>query len=123
MNWLIAQRNPLEAPSCFGSWIPKGETASQRKTRSREATRIAWCYGDLGAGMGLLQGALGAGDSAMAEEALSICRTAATRPMAHAGAVDASLCHGHAGNAHVFHRPTLPGHRRRDLPGGMPVLP
>ena len=104
LAWTLDQRHPEEAPSCFGYWIPRGETSAQRRERLLTPSRIAWCYGDLGAGVGLLQATLGTADPALGAAALRICRKAAARPVEASGVVDAGLCHGAAGNVHLFHR-------------------
>ena len=67
-------------------------------------TRTAWCYGDPGIAVGLLAAARGLGNPAWAERALAIARRAAARPDEDSGVVDAGLCHGAAGLAHVFNR-------------------
>ena len=104
LRWLQRQRNPEDSPSCFGPWVPVNETEEQRSQRHLEPHRVAWCYGDLGIGVGFLEGALGARHQTCSVEALAICRKAAARCLDQSGAVDASLCHGSAGNAHLFHR-------------------
>ena len=102
--WLLAQRHPPGSPSSFGYWRAEGETGDQARDRLRQPSRVAWCYGDLGAGLGLLQGALGNQGGQTERIALAVCRHAAARPLASSGVVDAGLCHGSAGNAHLCHR-------------------
>jgi hypothetical protein len=66
--------------------------------------RSAWCYGDPGVAAALLLAARDVGESAWAEVAIGLALRAATRPPEHAGVVDAGLCHGSAGLAHLFNR-------------------
>jgi len=76
----------------FQAWLPDRSPAG----------RIAWCYGDLGIAAVLL----GLPEPAWRAEGLALARACATRiadPMLR----DASLCHGTAGAAHVFHRMAL----------------
>ena len=54
--------------------------------------------------MALLAAARRAGEAGWEREALAIARAAAERPEETAGVVDAGLCHGAAGVAHLFHR-------------------
>jgi hypothetical protein len=67
-------------------------------------TRAAWCYGDPGAATGWwLAGDL-VGASGWCAEATETMLGVAARPAEECGAVDACLCHGSAGLAHVLHR-------------------
>jgi hypothetical protein len=66
--------------------------------------RTAWCYGDLGVAVCLLSAARALGDDRLAAISLEIARESAQRPFEDTGVVDASLCHGSAGVAHLFHR-------------------
>jgi hypothetical protein len=102
--WLLAQRNPEPARAGLGCWVAQDEDEGQRGARRREPLRVAWCYGDLGAGVALLRGACALDDAATAAAALELCRRAARCPVPEAGMADACLCHGAAGNAHLFHR-------------------
>jgi hypothetical protein len=70
----------------------------------RCATRAAWCYGDPGVAIALLSAARDAGEPAWERHALALARLAANRPAEQCGVEDASLCHGTAGLAHIYHR-------------------
>jgi hypothetical protein len=74
------------------------------RLEAREASRVAWCYGDLGISLALLGAARRAGRPEWEGEALDIARRVAGRSPEHAGVADAALCHGTAGNAHLFNR-------------------
>jgi len=100
-------RSP-EAGSYLPAWIPLG--GSPRTPREE---RIAWCYGDLGASLALRPlGVLGAlcaldhpgGRPPWADLPLAMARLAAARAPQASGVRDAGLCHGAAGNAHLFNR-------------------
>ena len=94
--WLLEQRS--QAGGCFPSFLPAGSPGSP------QPSRVAWCYGDLGVSIGLMQAARHAGERGWEREAVEIAKVAAARPLAEAGAQDAGLCHGAAGNAHLFNR-------------------
>jgi hypothetical protein len=99
MRWFLAQRYPPEAGGGFGSWIPADGTAAASR-----GERLAWCYGDLGVLAVLTQVATRSGVSewvTVSREQLDSClaRTASTE-----GILDAPLCHGAMGNAHIFSR-------------------
>lgn len=96
--WLVAQKHPEGSGSCFGT------TVSPNRAYEPGPSRIAWCYGDLGLCVALLWAARSLGRSDWEAEALSIARLAAKRDTAEAGVRDAGLCHGAAGNAHLFNR-------------------
>ena len=66
--------------------------------------RSAWCYGDPGVAAALLLAARDAGEPAWAAAATGLAVRAAARPPGQTGVVDAGLCHGSAGLAHLFNR-------------------
>ena len=70
----------------------------------QRATRLAWCYGDLGVASALLVAARGARDASLEAFTTRLALGAAARSRESSGVVDAGLCHGAAGNAHLFHR-------------------
>jgi class I lanthipeptide synthase len=94
--WLLAQKLPPQAGSIFPYSVAPGAEPVH--------TRLAWCYGDLGIAVALLGAARAVGEPAWEREALAVARAAAARPMEESGVVDAGLCHGAAGNAHLFNR-------------------
>jgi hypothetical protein len=94
--WLLAQRLPADAPWRFPATVTPG--------RESRRSRLAWCYGDLGIAAVLLATARATGDASWEREALALARTAAGYRMEGSGVVDAGLCHGTAGLAHLFNR-------------------
>lgn len=97
--WLLAQRNPHGSPSCYATV----RSASNGK-EDPGPSRIAWCYGDLGLAVALLLAAREACRPDWELHALDIARLAAATPLAGAGVKDGGICHGAAGNAHLFNR-------------------
>lgn len=93
--WMLAQKQEGK-PWCFPNAIIEGRPA--------ERDRLAWCYGDPGIAGALFTAARHTGNAAMEAAALEVARTAAARPMEDSGIVDAGLCHGAAGLAHLFNR-------------------
>ncbi len=69
-----------------------------------EPARLAWCYGDPGVALALFAAARARTDSRLEAFALDVAHSGARRPLASSGVVDAGLCHGSAGLAHIFHR-------------------
>jgi lantibiotic biosynthesis protein len=67
-------------------------------------TRSAWCYGDPGVAVALLLAARDVGKPAWAAAATALAMGAANRPPDQTGVVDAGLCHGSAGLAHLLNR-------------------
>jgi len=68
-------------------------------------SRLAWCYGDLGIGMTLWR----AGNILKKEQIIDfaqnlLARTSSRRDLKENFVVDAGLCHGTAGIAHIFNR-------------------
>lgn len=97
--WLLAQRLPAEAGGCFPTAVSHGAQGPEPGP-----SRVAWCYGDLGLGTALLAAARAAGRPDWEIHALDILRAAARLPRERAGVRDGGLCHGAAGNAHLFNR-------------------
>jgi lantibiotic modifying enzyme len=96
-GWLLAQRNPIGAASCFGNF-------ARTVTGPPLWSRVAWCYGDLGLAAALYLAGAAVGERAWEEEAVEIARLSAKRAPERSGVCDAPLCHGAAGNAHIFNR-------------------
>lgn len=92
-NWLLSSRLPNgEFPGMVGPGEePKG-------------TRTAWCYGDPGVAISLLAAGQALGDDGIVKVAVDTAAGCIGRPPEVAGVVDAGLCHGSAGIAHVFNR-------------------
>ena len=68
------------------------------------ASRMAWCYGDPGVATVLLAAARFAREADWETEALRIAAAAAACPADADGIVDAGLCHGAVGLAHMYNR-------------------
>ncbi len=99
VSWLLSQE--VTAPGAEG--FPSTLSPDGRST-DRERTRVAWCYGDLGIATALLWAARSVQESNWEREAIRIATRAAERPLEKSGVVDAGLCHGAAGNGHLFNR-------------------
>ncbi len=94
--WLLNHRRGKKTGTRFSAWIAPG--------LPDEDCRSAWCYGDPGVAAALLVAARCAGEPAWEREALQIARRAAERPTIQSGVLDAGICHGAAGLAHLFNR-------------------
>ena len=93
--WLLAQKL-VNQNSVFPCWIAPG----LRPT----ASRVAWCYGDLGIAAALLLAAQCVHESSWEKEALALARNVTTRPPEQSGVKDCGFCHGAAGVGHLFNR-------------------
>lgn len=96
VRWLRAHLLMVDDTPYFPAWLAT-ETPPER-------TRLAWCYGDLGGAIALLFAARRVAQTDWEELALRILRRAAQCRGKAAGVKDAGLCHGAAGNAHLFNR-------------------
>jgi hypothetical protein len=95
VTWLLAAEPPRERAR-FPSWLVRGVP--------QEPTRLAWCYGDAGVAITLLAAARATANAAWEAEALTMARAMATRSFEDSGVLDAGICHGAAGVAHIFNR-------------------
>lgn len=83
--------------SHFPSWVQEGQPLSH--------SRLAWCYGDLGIGISLWQAARIMGNKELEQRAVEVLKHSAGRKDLKENAViDAGLCHGAAGIAHIYNR-------------------
>jgi lantibiotic biosynthesis protein len=94
--WVRSQKLRANLLSILPAWVAPG--------RPPAPCRVAWCYGDLGAAAALLHAARRAGRGDWEAEALAMGHQAASCAFRRSGVVDACLCHGAAGNGHLFHR-------------------
>ena len=97
VTWLLGAKLPPGSDAVFPYEVsPGGEDG--------RATRLAWCHGDPGIAAALLGAARRVGEPAWEREAVELARSAASRSAAETTVIDASLCHGSAGLAHLFNR-------------------
>jgi lantibiotic modifying enzyme len=96
VDWVLAQRIPGASGLSFPSSVVDGRPPSP--------SRLAWCYGDLGVAAAVHLIGRSQRNSAWISEALSIAYRAAEVPVSTAGVIDAGLCHGASGVAHLFNR-------------------
>ncbi|MCX4247768.1 lanthionine synthetase LanC family protein [Paraliomyxa miuraensis] len=66
--------------------------------------RVAWCYGDLGVGAALCVAGHCVGEPRWIARGAALAERAFARAEDDDGVVDACLCHGALGNAHIFGR-------------------
>jgi lantibiotic biosynthesis protein len=97
LEWIASQQLPAGSGARFPPWTPIGGSAPA-------ATREAWCYGGLGLSVSVLTAARLLGDARWEQQALDFATREAARPPEDSGVVDAALCHGAAGNAHLYNR-------------------
>jgi len=79
----------------YSAWLP---------VQPGWTNRVAWCYGDLGVSVALMAAATATGRDDWRGDALELARGMAARPRDQSQVVDAGLCHGAAGVAHLFNR-------------------
>lgn len=94
VQWVLAQRRPLGSKSWFSGWLPASEPAD---------SGLSWCYGDLGRVAILLQVSRRIGRTEWRQTALDLLDQCLNRSF-EGGPVDAPLCHGAVGLAHLYNR-------------------
>jgi lantibiotic modifying enzyme len=80
----------------YPAWLPA--------QRGDALSRVAWCYGDLGVAMAMMSAATATARDDWRAHALELAHGMAARPFELSQVVDAGLCHGAAGVAHLFNR-------------------
>lgn len=96
LDWWVARGLVPECSDEMYSWLIPGTQPS--------ASRTAWCYGDPGVAIALVQAGSALGDDDIFHHGVAIGARAAARTYEQSGVVDAPLCHGAAGLAHLFNR-------------------
>jgi lantibiotic biosynthesis protein len=96
VGWLLAHLVDTASGPTVPAFVPDGAEPGP--------ARSAWCYGDPGVAAALLLAARDAGEPGWAAAATGLAVRAAARPPDQTGVVDAGLCHGSAGLAHLFNR-------------------
>ena len=94
VNWLLAHLVDTASGPTVPCYVADGVEPGP--------ARSAWCYGDPGVAAALLLAARDVGEPSWAAAATDLAVRAAARPAAQTGVVDAALCHGSAGLAHLF---------------------
>lgn len=94
-RWILRQRL---AAGGFANWMSAGEVPTRG--------RLTWCYGELGVAVGLMGAsyALDESDGDGLRQAATDVALASTERRVDAGIRDASICHGAAGNGHLYNR-------------------
>jgi lantibiotic modifying enzyme len=67
--------------------------------------RLAWCYGYLGISIALLHAANALNDDSLKEKSIEIClQTTAIDKLKSSQIMDAGICHGSSGVAHIYNK-------------------
>jgi len=68
-------------------------------------SRLAWCYGDLGASLPMIDAAEALNDNDLKELSLWMAGNCVLKKtFEETGVADGGLCHGYAGSAHIYNR-------------------
>jgi len=68
------------------------------------ASRLAWCYGDVGVAYALLQAGISINEKRWIEKSYQIILKTTKRKLDTSGVKDVSICHGVAGLIHLYHK-------------------
>ena len=99
MNYLLQQKLPE------GKFVSVFPNLALESMENLYPSRLAWCYGDLGISVAIWHASQAMGQKDWEEEAKNILlHSAKRRDLKENGVVDAGLCHGTAGIAHIFNR-------------------
>lgn len=98
IEYLKLNTNLDKTISYYPSIIEKGKN-------NNSVSRLAWCYGDLSIGLILYQSSLLFEDEHLKNYSLDILKhTTKRRIKQHTTVVDAGICHGSAGIAHIYNK-------------------
>jgi lantibiotic modifying enzyme len=95
VRWLLARRS-RRGEAAFPTWIAP--------TGNPRARRVSWCYGNPGIALALLVAARAVGERRWEVEALDLALESAAQGIGESSVIEACLCHGSAGNGHLFNR-------------------
>jgi lantibiotic biosynthesis protein len=96
VDWLLSQQRPEQ---CVSRYAP-----SMMSGRQQRDSRLGWCSGDLGIATVLHRLGRQLGREDWLRSGRTLLNHCVMRPESTAGVVDAPLCHGALGIAHVFNR-------------------
>ena len=96
VDWYLGQQIAFDNGPAF----PAFAAPAVKPSRSR----LAWCYGDPGIAGCLFQAGQSAATPTWRAAAVTIGERAAKQSVADTGVVDAGICHGSAGLAHIYNR-------------------
>lgn len=96
VSWLLAQRLPDQTGAQFPRYLID--------TALPSPSRLAWCYGDPGVAAALFVAARAVNQPAWERYAISLALSASRQRVVDSGVVDAPICHGAIGLAHIFNR-------------------
>ncbi len=99
VNYLLQQKLP------DGKYISVFPNFGIESMKNLAPSRLAWCYGDLGISVAIWHASQALGRKDWEEEAIRILlHSARRRDLKENNVIDAGLCHGTAGIAHIFYR-------------------
>ncbi len=98
VEWIMAQRLADNETGVFPDYV------SPLETEQPPPARTAWCYGDPGVAAALYAAGKSLERPEVSSFAVRVAQVAARRDVATTSVVDAGICHGSAGIAHIFHR-------------------
>jgi lantibiotic modifying enzyme len=98
VNYILSHKlDTKKYHSHFPSWISEESPSG--------ASRLAWCYGDLGIGNALWQAGQAAGNKEWEEKSLdTLLHSTGRRDLKQNAVIDVGLCHGAAGITHIYNR-------------------
>ncbi len=100
INWILKHKHSDDSLSMFPTAIPKDQSTTQSRS-----SRLGWCYGDLGIARSLWLAGKVTNNNTWKDEAVKIMLHASIRKNLNENIVlDAGLCHGSVGIAHIFNR-------------------
>jgi hypothetical protein len=103
-------------------WVNRDQLRAGHRDTS-QAQPPSWCYGTAGVARAQQVAAMALGDTARRDRAEYALLHAVASPIPRAATADASLCHGHAGLAHIAlatavdATPTVADRLRASIPG------
>ena len=96
-NYILScKHSSSKLSSAFPNWITRDGSNDYN-------SRLAWCYGDLGTCISILQAAMLLKNEKLLDEVLQILKKTTNRlHIQEAGIIDAGMCHGAYGVMHIY---------------------
>lgn len=102
VSYLLLNRLPSQN---FHSYSPSAVYVDKELNFAQKNSRLSWCYGDLGTALALIEASIVCNRDEWSSSAYDILKmTTGRRTFESTAVIDAAICHGSSGIAHIYNR-------------------